>query len=361
MVYVFTYSDGWSEKAQLDADFGGFGPAFGGATALSDDGSTALCAAPSDDNENGNQAGSAWIYTESDDWSQDAKLIAENGDTDNQFGSSVALSSDGTTALLGSPGASLDPDGGNPDGDSAGAAYVFTESDEWSQEYRLTADDGDADDSFGEGVALSDDGGTAVVGAWNDEDLNGSEDYETSAAGSAYVFTDSDGWSQQAKLSADDGDAEDNFGRVVMLTDDGGTALVGADGDDDPNGDDAGSVYVFTESDGWSQTAKLAADDGSKNDVFGGSVAASNGADISLIGAVGDDEPDGDWTGATYVFTRVGGWSQQAKLSADDAEAGDYFGAYVTVSGDGSRAVIGAPFRTTEDGEEAGTVYVFSL
>ncbi len=64
-------------------------------------------------------------------------------------------------------------------------------------------------------------------------------------SGSAYVFVRSvDGtWSQQVKLTADDGAASDGFGIRVAV--DGDTAVIGAVWDDDKGGD-SGSAYVFT-------------------------------------------------------------------------------------------------------------------
>ncbi|WP_277543063.1 FG-GAP repeat protein, partial [Haloarcula laminariae] len=50
---------------------------------------------------------------------------------------------------------------------------------------------------------------------------------------------------QQAKIAADDGDSDDDFGASVALSSYGSTALIGAAGDEDPNGDEAGSAYVF--------------------------------------------------------------------------------------------------------------------
>ena len=104
---------------------------------------------------------------------------------------------------------------------------------------KLVADDGATNDFFGFSVALS--GDTAVIGAFRDSD-----DVKGVDSGSAYVFTRSGtSWSQQAKLTATDGAANDTFGGNVALS--GDTAVIGALGDDDDvNGVDSGSAYVFT-------------------------------------------------------------------------------------------------------------------
>ncbi|MEF8839718.1 MAG: FG-GAP repeat protein [Haloarculaceae archaeon] len=107
------------------------------------------------------------------------------------------------------------------------------------QATKLVPEDGDEDDSFGWSVAVSNDGSTANIGASVDEDPNGE------MAGSAYVFSGSGGaWTQQAKIVADDGEDGDGFGSAVAVSNEGSTAIIGASGDEDPNGEDVGSAYV---------------------------------------------------------------------------------------------------------------------
>ena len=161
------------------------------------------------------------------------------------------------------------------------------------QEAKLTASDGAASDNFGYSVAVA--GDTAVVGAWGD-------DAKGSASGSAYVFVKpAAGWAtgtQTAKLTAADGAANDQFGYSVAV--DGDTAVVGANFDDD-NASDSGSAYVFTrgESGGWSQATKLTASDGAANDQFGHSVAVAG--DTAVVGAHFDDD-NGSKSGPAYAF-----------------------------------------------------------
>ncbi|WP_418886551.1 FG-GAP repeat protein [Halapricum desulfuricans] len=122
----------------------------------------------------------------------------------------------------------------------------------------------------------------------------------TRASGAAYVFTRSDGtWSQQAKLTANRGDGDDKFGSSIALA--GDTALIGSEGDEEPDWDNAGSAYVFTRSDGaWSQQAKLTAYDSDEGDYFGNAVELA--ADTTLIGAERDNDPNGENGGSAYIF-----------------------------------------------------------
>ncbi|MEA2021888.1 MAG: FG-GAP repeat protein, partial [Candidatus Caldatribacteriota bacterium] len=98
---------------------------------------------------------------------------------------------------------------------------------------KLLAPDAVAGDLFGGSVAIS--GDKIVVGSYGDDD-NGSD------SGSAYIFN-TDG-SYVTKITAPDGEADDNFGRSVSIS--GDKIVVGAIYDDD-NGSNSGSAWVFQE------------------------------------------------------------------------------------------------------------------
>ncbi len=334
-------------ESKLAADDGHSDDNFGSSVAMSS-GTTAIIGANRGEDPNGEQAGSAYVFQGR---TQEDKLTAADGDGQDNFGSSVAVSRDGTTAFI---GANKDE---NANGDRAGSVYVFQFSGLfWNQQAKLAADDGDSGDLFGGSVAVSSDGTTALIGANKDDDPNGTD------AGSVYVFQVSDGsWTQQAKLAAADGDSQDKFGSSMTVSGDGTAALIGAYGEEDPNGTDGGSVYVFQASDGsWTQQAKLAAADGDSQDKFGSSVAMSNGGTTAIIGAYGDEDPNGEQAGSAYVFQGSGGsWTQQAKLAAADGDGQDNFGSSVAMSSDGNTAIIGANRGEDPNGEQAGSAYVF--
>ena len=293
-VYVFTNTNGvWSQAAKLTASDGATLDYFGQSVAVSGD--TILVGAYLDDREETvadselEDSGSVYVFVKPfGGWAtgnETAKRTASDAADDDNFGTSVAL--DGNTAVIGAPGA-------DDNGIDSGSAYVFTRNAStgaWSQQTKLTASsDGAAGDALGISVAL--DGDTAVVGAYLDdrEDNTMTTDVDEAAldAGSAYVFTrDSGTWSQQAKLMADDRQADDWFGYSVAV--DGNIALVGAFGDDD-NGSNAGSAYVFTRNTDavpitWSETNKLTEDAGQAGARFGYSVAVDTAAHTALVGA----------------------------------------------------------------------------
>jgi hypothetical protein len=168
----------------------------------------------------------------------------------------------------------------------------------------------------------------------------------------AAFCTDVSAQLQIAKLTAADGSSEDEFGRGVSLS--GDRLLIGSR-NEDQLGSDAGAAYVFhRDGTSWVQQAKLLASDGASGDRFGVAVALQG--DLALVGASRDDD-DGFSSGSAYVFRWNGSsWVQEAKLTASDGDAGDFFGDAVSLSGD--RALVGAP-RNDDDGADSGSAYVF--
>lgn len=321
----------------LVADDGEANSFFGFSVATT--GETAVVGAHGD-NANGAESGAIYVFGQSiDGWRQQTKLAASDAQPGDQFGGSVAISGD--TILIGARG-------DDEQGDSSGAVYVFVKTPSgWVQQTKLTASDGSSGAEFGRSVAIA--GNTAIVGAARDDSKG--ED-----SGSAYLFTRSGTqWRQQSKLVASDAAAGDVFGISVAI--DGNTALVGADLDDD-GGENTGSVYVYVNSDGeWHEQAKLTAADASDVDIFGVRVAISG--ETALIAARRDDDDvKGPDTGSAYVFVRSGTtWTQQAKLTADDAEPRDLLGFAVALEGD--LAIITAAMED-ESGLNAGAAYVFA-
>ena len=335
--YVFVHSGTtWNQQAKLTASDAATEDFFG--ISVSHSGGTAVVGAHGDD-DGGSDSGAAYVFARSGTaWGQQAKLTASDAAATDQLGYRVSLSGD--TAVVVAPG---DDDRGS----DSGAAYVFVRTGaKWHQQAKLTASDAAKTDYFGWSVSLS--GDTALVGAPDDDD--GGKD-----AGSAYVFVRGGiTWGQQAKLTASDAAKSDNFGRSVSLS--GVTAVVGTPYDDD-RGNHSGSAYVFVGGGTtWSQQQKLTASDAAAGDLLGCSVSLSG--DKVVVGTPYDDD-GGNGSGSAYVFMRVGTtWSQQKKLTANDAAAEDSFGLSVSLSGD--TAVVGAS-GDDDGGSDSGSAYIYLL
>ncbi len=340
--YVYRYNGvNWAQEAVLTAGDAGISDRFGISVAI--EGDVAIVGSYLDD-DLGTNSGSAYIFRRNATtgaWAQEAKLTAGDGAANDRFGISVALN--GGVGLVGSyfnDGVAV----------NSGAAYVYRYdggANAWNQEAKLTAGDGAVDDSFGVSVALSE--GAALIGAYRHDSLG-------TNAGAAYVYRyDAGGlvWNQEAKLTAGDGAAEDRFGFSVAL--DGGAAVLGSYLDDD-GGVDSGSAYVFRYDAGasvWNQEAKLTAGDGAAGDNFGVTVDLSG--ELVIVGSYLNDALAAD-AGAAYTFLNGVGWAQDAKLTASDGSAFDRFG--IAVAASGRSAMVGAYFND-QMGLDAGAPYVY--
>jgi hypothetical protein len=299
----------------------------GTSVALSADGSTALVGGPFQGPPQGPVwVGGVWVFTHSSGgWSQQGnELVPIDSTVPSSFGQSVALSSDGNTALIGAPDSS--------------AAWVFTRSGGvWSQQANMLVQ------CFS--VALSADGNTALLGGPDDND----------SLGAAFVFTRAGTtWAQQGSKLVGSG-ASGPFtsqGFSVALSADGNTALVGGPGDDNQ----LGAAWVFTRSGAaWTQLGnKLVGTGAIVNATQGSSVALSGDGATVLLG--GPNDANG--IGAVWVFTLTNGnWPQQGSKLVGAGYAGQPVqGSSTALSSDGNIALFGG-FR---DNNLVGATWVFT-
>jgi hypothetical protein len=315
--YVFQRTGStWSQKKKLTPDVGADGDFFGVSVALQ--GATAVVGAQGLDD----QTGAAFVFTGAGtDWTQQAKLTADDPTVFSRLGQSVAI--DGDTVVVGAPAKAS----------FRGAVYVFTRAGTtWTQQQKLVAADGASFDQFGNSVAIE--GDTILVGAFA-RDLP-----QTTDVGAAYVFTRTGSvWTERKTLLADDGAAEDYFGVSVALS--RGTALVGSQLHDVGLNTNQGAAYVFTGSGAdWTKEQKLLRTDGGSDESFGVFVAIEG--DTALVGAMfADAVPPATGPGAASVFERaLGTWTQTSELFSNETVDGDQFGASLALH-DGT-AIVGA-------------------
>ncbi len=303
---------------------------FGRSVALSDDGETALVGGPS---ANGN-LGAAWVFVRSGEgWTrQGPPLTAGAESAKGHFGRSVALSGDGSTALVGAPG----------DAGYKGAAWVFTRAGtSWSEQAKLTAGESGVA-GFGMSVALAGDGATALIGG----------PATAGGVGAAWVFTSGEAasWMQQSELLASGESGEGHFGYSVALSADAGTALVGGRGREGT----VGTAWAFT-GDGasWSEPEPLTAgSEGGDLAKFGFSVALSADGDTALVG---DPGAFGS-AGGAWLFTRAGtAYGAGEALTATGERGNGRLGSAVTLAADGQTGLLGAP----GDSGRAGAAWSF--
>lgn len=283
-VFVFVRSSGvWSQQAKLVGTETVASDKFGQSVSLDTD--TLLVGSPNATAGAALRGGAIYAFTRAGAvWTQQARLIASDPQTDAQFGESVDVSADSAVA-----GAPLFDTSFDVSGIDSGAAYVYSRSaGVWSAPTKLRAASPTDDGRFGHSVAVH--SGTVVVG----------EHFRNGARGAAHVFTGSGAsWSLQALLTASDAAAGDFFGHSVALLDD--VAVIGAYGVNS-SGTDRGTAYRFNRTgSAWSEVDKYFASDAADNDRFGFGVALT--ASGAIVGAPEDDVlAASDDAGSAYLF-----------------------------------------------------------
>jgi hypothetical protein len=371
----------FSMQAYVKASNTGAGDCFGQSVALSADGSTLAVGAffeasrgANPDDNSAQDAGAVYVFVRSGSgWTQQKYIKPSNIAADDWFGSSVALSDDGSTLAVGamSEDSSATGVGGNESDNSApaaGAVFIFTrDGTQWTQQAYLKASNTDPADQFGATVALSADGDTLAVGAITEQGNGTSASNNAEPdAGAVYVFTRTAAtWNPPVYVKPEMVVAFDRFGSSLALSKDGSTLAVGIQ-----RPASFGKAYVFARN-GATWVEQFKPEASGVNSGFGTSVALSRDGSTLAVGAAREDSPAG--AGAVYVYTRQGAtWSTlPARVTAANAGAGDDFGDSVGLSGDGNILVVGATLEDSKatgiDGDaadnsasDAGAVYMFT-
>lgn len=310
----------------------------GSSVAMSADGNTVIIGGPND----ASGAGAAWVFTRTNGvWSQQGpKLVGSGANGNAGQGFSVAISVDGSTAIVGGPF----------DNHETGATWVFTQTNGvWNQQGpKLAANDAAANDAAGNSrqgysVALSADGSTAIVGGPGD-----------GSSGAAWVYVRANqAWNQQGGklVGIGTGQGFPAQGFSVAVSADGNTALVGAPFDNISTG----AVWVFTRNASvWSPQGRIIGNGGVGIANFGRSVALSANGDTTIIGG----NMDNSGVGAAWPFVRRNGlWFQQGARLVGTGFVGTqtHQGTSVAISGDGNTALVGG----NGDNDSAGAVWPF--
>lgn len=419
-VYVYQRTGTvWNQQAYLKASNAQAGDQFGFAVALSGDGNTLAVSANFEDGGaagiNGNQAdesasgtGAVYLFTRTGAaWAQQAYVKASSTGEGDRFGYALALNADGSTLAVGAIGedsvaTGINGNAADNSAEQAGAAYVFTRAgNAWTQQAYIKASNTQGGDLFGFCVALSGDGNTLGVCAYDEdssaEGVDGNQaDNRSNGSGAAYVMVRNGGtWRQQAYVKASNTTIQGAFGAAIALSADGNTMAITAVDEDGLNPgvgavpwqadrpapdrtrvaeDSAGAVYVYRRGSGaWAFDTYIKSSNIRANDTFGTRLALS--ADGSVLAAGAPQQPGGGTgvnpaltdasvpeSGAVYVFVREAArWRQDAYVKAPDAAEYDLFGSAVALSGNGrllAAAAMGADGRDNAT-RDAGAVYLF--
>jgi hypothetical protein len=357
-VYVFDRdnSGAFQQTAYIKPDDTREDGQFGGAVDL--DGDTLLVGAIGG-NGSVSRGGAAYVFVrEAGVWRQQAKLVPEDGVTDDWFGVTVAL--EGDLAIIGAPDRSI------------GAVYVYERSgDTWTFAQRFTQDSPRSGSRFGAAISLH--GDRLIVGAPEDPEV-------VSQGGAAYVFARTGGtFSQTHELRPSSSSAIDWFGYAVTGDDD--LIVVGAPLKNGAGGLDIGSAYVFARNgSAWEQQRQLGPGREHAEARFGSSVLIGPSG-LLFVGAQGEfdggrgvsPQPPSDdaapYSGGVYVFRKQGpDFVADSYIKADNRGADDAFGYVLDATAD--LLVVGALYESSDarsvngDGSnnarpESGAAYVF--
>ncbi len=309
----------------------------GSSVSISSDGNTAIIGGYGDNSN----IGAIWVFTRSGGvWTQQGpKLVGTGLIGASGQGSSAALSSDGNTIF----------ECGYEDNTYIGAAWVFTRSGGvWTQQGDKLLGNGEIGMGyFGWSCSISSDGNTAVVGAFRDNGFTGA----------IWIFTRNGGaWTQQgSKLIGTGGFSYSKQGYSVAISGDGNTVAEGGQWDNNY----LGAIWIFTRNGGvWTQQGpKLAGTGAFGSQVYqGSSVALSSDGNTVIEGGYADD----NFGGSVWAFTRSNGvWTQQGPKfngTGGTGTTGQEQGNSIAISQDGNTAVVGG----YADGSDSGAVWVFT-
>ncbi|MEY3902176.1 MAG: hypothetical protein RL189_1482 [Pseudomonadota bacterium] len=365
-------------------------------------------------------SGAAYVYryTVASGWSQEAAIKAANADSNDFFGTSVAVSGD--LVVVGawqedSNERTITNSDNTASTDNSrlqsGAVYVYERRDTgWVLDAYIKGSELRMPDNFGGSVAIS--GNTIAVGARGDACnsnviISSGNPVSCSASpmnesGAVYVFRKdalTNNWSQEAYIKPRNSSSSDYFGEAVALS--GDTLVVGAQSESTSatgivNGLTAvsndlepmsGAVYVFQRTaDVWGQQAYIKPSKSGNYVNFGRSVsvdgdslvvgAPNDNSDFNGIihGAGADETTTLNPYGAVYVYRRVDTqWAQEAYIKAANAGPNDSFGNSVSIDSTTKTIAVGAPNENSgqttitngsgtsggADGVSSGAVYIY--
>jgi hypothetical protein len=280
--------------------YGANSDGFGSSVSISADGNTVLIGAPDEDTSPNSSNGAAYVFTRSGTtWTQQAKLLASDAATNDNFGLSVDISSNGNTALIGAPYESTSPNTNN------GAVYVFTRSGTtWTQRQKIVLEDATSSYLFGGVVSISGDGSTFVASSYSSKDF-------------VYVYTlIGDTWRQQARLFSSENLLEYNFASDLSISSDGNTVAVG-------------------------------------------SFVTNSGGGFYTLGLGATAAPVATESGGCHIFTRLNSdWTQKFRI-VDTSLNSKNFGRRVSISGDANTLLLGIP--TTNEETINGNANIYNL
>ncbi len=331
--YVFTRSGTtWTQQAKILAGDGVTGDLFGSSVSINNAGDTIAVGAPVEDTAPTTDQGAVYIFTRSGTtWTQQAKLLASDGATDDNFATALSLDGTGDYLIVGAGNADIAPN------TNCGAAYIFTRSGTtWTQQTKLIAPTRTTNALFGVSVQISNNSSYVVIGA---QQFGGVE------LGKVYVYyRTGSSWSLQLETSGS-GNLVTNGnerGRSVTINSDGSTIVFA--------GSTGSRMWFFNRSGStWTETQVLTVSTGTPSQQIGtASLSTNNNVTETLIGLQGPNKTINILYNTNYYVAQA--------ITASDLNINDDYGNSVSIAQSINYAAIGAPLSVYPDSK--GAVYI---
>lgn len=322
--------ESWTASGPLTPSYYSAGSRFGHCVRMSKDGQLAIVGAPYETNQH-LEGGAAYLFVRTgSSWAQLVRLLPNEGVMGQHFGASIAVSDDGTLAMVSAP-----------DADSqAGAVYVYAKvSGIWTEVQKIVSDRASTTGRFGQEIALSGDGSVLAVTLTT----------STPSAMNVVELYQNNGehWVRYQTLADSGGVLTDLFGKSLAISETGGVLMIGAPG---YNGTGKVSVYVETD-EGWVLDQALVDGRVVAGDAFGYRVKMSRSGLHAIIGA----PETNNGQGVAYLYRiEYTNWHSVVQLLGSDTSAGSYFGESVGLQESGQMILVGAGRNVP------GSVYLFA-
>jgi len=279
------------------------------------------------------------------------KISASNAANGNYYGNSIAISADGNTMAAAASYVSGSSNQAN------GAVRILTKSNNaWTQSASIVTPSNSNTDYFDYALAMSADGTTLVIGVMS---ANGT----ASQQGQALIYKLSGGtWSLFQTLTNTQAGQDDNFGESVAISGDGSVVFIGATrGDISAQNPNSGVAYAYVYNGSTYASTQMLSGAGTVTDcMFGASIATSYDGSYVAIGSIGE-YLSSDPQGTVYVFYKSSStWTQQQKITAAQAAAGNYFGYSIAMSADANTLVVGSSSANDSNSANLSSVAVLT-
>lgn len=333
---------------------------FGTSVALSADGTYLVVGAPGVEKNGLTNQGQACVFVrQGASYVHQATLNMDDTEGNVQWGWAVAIDASGTRCAVTSKLA-------NELYGAEGQCQVFVRSNTtWSPEFKITPPVNTTTGvmesyiDFGHAVTMNAAGDTLAVAAPRGNHPTGTSVIDD--AGYVYMYTRTGAtWALQQRLMSTAQVASDQFGYDVDLSDDGNTLAVGNIYREPSGLTDTGSGAIFTRSAGvWTFKSEVFAPGAANTDWMGVSCAISGDGKYAIFGAVYDDEGTSN-AGAVHVFFFNGTtWGHQAKLICSSPLSNSMFGASCSINTAGDKILVGASADTSSGSFGSGKAFLF--